>query len=52
VQPAGVTLGLLAQKYETRAERKDGRTKEERQRRPIEEKESDRWIETLRESIK
>jgi hypothetical protein len=52
VQPDGVTLGLLAQKYETRAERKDGRTKEERQRRPIEEKESDRWIETLRESMK
>lgn len=52
VSPDGVPLGLLAQKYETRAVRKDSRKKGELKKRPIEEKESYRWIETLRESLK
>jgi hypothetical protein len=51
VSPDGVPLRLLAQRYETRAARKDSRTKAELKRRPIEEKESYRWIETLRESL-
>jgi hypothetical protein len=36
VSPEGVPLGLLTQSYETRAERKDGRTKEKLKRRPLE----------------
>jgi hypothetical protein len=51
VSPEGVPLGLLTQKYETGAVRKDGRTKEEPKRRSTEEKESCRWLETLRESL-
>jgi hypothetical protein len=51
VSPEGVPLGLLTQKYETRAVRKDSRTKWELKRRPIEEKESYRWLETMRESL-
>jgi hypothetical protein len=51
VSPDGVPLGLLTQKYETRAARKDSRTKEELKRRPLEEKERYRWLETLRKSL-
>jgi hypothetical protein len=52
VSPEGVPLGLLTQRYETRTAQKDARTKEELKKRPIAEKESYRWLETLRESLR
>jgi hypothetical protein len=51
VSPEGEPVGVLVQRYETRAVRKDGRSKEELKKRPIEEKESHRWLETLRASL-
>jgi hypothetical protein len=51
VSPDGIPLGLLTQQYETRAVQKDGRAKEALKRRPLEEKESYRWLQTLRESL-
>jgi hypothetical protein len=48
--PEGFPLGLLGQDYETRENAKDETSKDERKKRPIEEKESFRWIKMLRES--
>jgi hypothetical protein len=46
----GIPLGILAQKIDTRPQKKDtSASKVEKQHRPIEEKESYRWIETLNE---
>jgi len=50
ITPAGIPLGILAQKIDTRPERKDTSvSKDVKKKRPIEEKESYRWIETLNE---
>ena len=49
VTPEGVPLGLLAQKYWTRAPEERGK-KNKRHSLPIEEKESYRWIEAMEES--
>jgi len=47
----GVPLGILVQKIGTRPQKKDTTaTKYEKRQRPIEEKESYRWIETLNEA--
>jgi len=48
--PEGLSLGLLGQSYETREEAKSTLTKAEKAARPIEEKESYRWLEMLRDS--
>ena len=50
VKPEGLPLGLVAQYYETRSEAKSALTKEDKAARPIEEKESYRWIKMLDES--
>jgi len=50
--PDGTSLGLVTQQYETREKAKIELTKEEKAKRPIEEKESYRWLETARESLK
>jgi len=47
----GIPLGILAQSQSTRTE-KDGRSHSEKQKRPIEEKESYRWLETMEEAAK
>jgi hypothetical protein len=45
----GIPLGLLAQSVTTREENASrGKTREEKRARPIEEKESNRWLETMR----
>ena len=47
----GLPLGVLHQEYHTREERKQkGSTKEQRQFRPIEEKESYQWLNSMKES--
>jgi hypothetical protein len=51
LSPEGLSLGLLSQSYETRAENKSSLSECEKKLRPIEEKESYRWIETLKKSI-
>jgi len=51
VSVEGLSLGLLSQSYETRQENKSTLSEWEKKARPIEEKESYRWIETLRKSI-
>ena len=48
----GVSLGLVTQQYHTREQAKSSISKSERKKRPIEEKESYRWLETARESVK
>ena len=48
----GLPLGLLSQSYSTRPEARSELSKYERSRRPIEEKESYWWIETLQKSMK
>ena len=48
----GVPLGLMGQYYETRKEAKSTLTKAEKAARPIEEKESYRWLEMLKNSTK
>jgi hypothetical protein len=48
--PEGVPFGLVSQTYDTRNEAKSPLTKAEKAARPITEKESYRWIETLRDS--
>ena len=48
VSPEGVPYGLLAQEYETRKEAKSGLSKTEKVNRPIEDKESHRWIRMVR----
>ena len=50
--PEGVSLGLLSQQYGTRKESKSGLAAEKKKRRPIEEKESYRWLEGVRESLR
>lgn len=50
--PEGLPIGVVAQSYETRVEAKSKLTAAEKAARPIEEKESFRWIEMLRDSIK
>jgi hypothetical protein len=47
----GLSLGLLSQSYETRSENKSSLSEWEKKVRPIEEKESYRWVETLRKSV-
>jgi hypothetical protein len=49
--PDGVPLGLVSQKYSTRETSKINLTSYQKQRRPIEEKESYRWLETVREAL-
>ena len=51
VTPDGIPLGLVAQQYETRATAKSDTSKREKQKLPIEEKESYRWLETTRKAI-
>ena len=46
----GVSLGILSQQTHTRPQKKDPATKSEKRQRPIEEKESYRWIEALNEA--
>jgi hypothetical protein len=48
--PEGLSYGLLNQSYETRPEAKSPLSKAEKASRPIHEKESFRWLQTLRES--
>jgi len=50
ITPEGLPLGLLDQSYETREKAKSTLTKSEKSSRPIEEKESYRWLEMLRDS--
>jgi hypothetical protein len=50
--PDGTSLGVLTQQYETRETAKNEQSKEEKSRRPIEEKESYRWLETSREALR
>ena len=47
----GVPLGLLSQKYSTRENAKSELSATEKMKRPIEEKESFRWLETTREML-
>ena len=49
--PDGIPLGLVTQQYETREIAKSELTQAEKQRRPIEDKESYRWIETVRTAV-
>jgi hypothetical protein len=46
--PEGIPIGVLAQSVSTRFDTTDTRTKEQRKRRPIEEKESYCWLETMK----
>jgi hypothetical protein len=50
VSPDGVPYGLVSQSYDTRPEAKSTLTKAEKAGRSIEEKESYRWLETLKDS--
>jgi len=51
VTRSGLPLGLLHQEYHTREERKQtGNTKEQRQFRPIEEKASYQWLNSMKEA--
>ena len=50
VSPEGLSYGLVSQSYETRQEAKNPLSRAEKAARPIEEKESFRWIENIRES--
>ena len=50
VKPGGLPLGLVGQSYDTRPEAKSKLTKAEKAARPIEEKESFRWMKMLEES--
>jgi hypothetical protein len=47
----GVPLGILSQKYSTRKEAKSELSTTEKMKRPIEEKESFKWLETTREML-
>ena len=50
VRPDGLVLGLLAQSYVSRPERKIKMGETQKKARPIEDKESYRWIETMEKS--
>ena len=50
VSPEGIPFGLMGQAYETRPEAKSSLTRAEKASRPIEEKESYRWLKSLRET--
>ena len=47
----GTPLGLLGQSYETREEKKSKLSKREKNKRPIEEKESNKWLEMSRRAV-
>jgi len=49
--PTGTPLGLISQQYETRTAKKITLKHEEKAARPIEEKESYRWLETTRKTL-
>jgi hypothetical protein len=49
--PAGLPVGLLSQEIWVRAEEDEGLTEAERKRRPIEEKESYKWLKALEETV-
>ena len=51
LSPDGTNLGLAVQKYETRKTAKSGLSRKEKALRPVEEKESFRWLETAREAV-
>jgi hypothetical protein len=51
VSVLGLPLGLMSQSYETRAEAKSSLSANAKKSRPIEEKESFRWVETLQKSV-
>ena len=46
--PVGVPIGLMEQRVSTRLERKSEKSDHEKRSRPIEEKESYRWLETMK----
>ena len=46
--PSGIPLGLLEQRIITREEKNSNKTHREKRNRPIEEKESYRWLETMK----
>jgi len=48
LSPEGIPVGVLAQSVSTRLEIEDSRTKEQRRRRPIEEKESYCWLKAMK----
>lgn len=50
VKPEGLPLGLVSQSYFTREKAKNEQSKSKKAARPIEEKESNRWLEMLDES--
>ena len=50
LSPEGIPYGLVHQSYESRIEAKSTLSKAEKATRPIEKKESFRWLKTLRES--
>jgi len=50
LMPDGTNLGLVAQQYGTREQAKQEESKEDRKKRTIEDKESYRWLETVREA--
>jgi hypothetical protein len=52
ISPEGLPIGLAGQYYETRKEAKSKLSKVEKTARPIEEKESYRWLEMLMETTK
>jgi hypothetical protein len=52
VLPNGVPLGIIGQQYESRAVKKTELSHEEKAKRPIEEKESFRWLEMTRKTLK
>ena len=47
VTPNGIPIGLVAQETSTRKTNSDPRTNHEKQKRPIQEKESYRWLQTM-----
>jgi len=49
--PAGMPLGLLTQEIWARSEEEEQLTDEERKKRPIEEKESYKWLKALQETV-
>jgi hypothetical protein len=51
VSVEGLSLGILSQLYETRSEAKSVLSESEKKGRSIEEKESYRWVETMKKSI-